>query len=70
MSNNPEITSVLFLNATHAKEVLEDPSKIMDLPNSIEEYCQDMQALPDIHTEHGECAQDNSDYAQCIANLS
>jgi hypothetical protein len=37
MSDPAEITSVLLLNAAQAKEVLEGPSKIKDMPDSIKE---------------------------------
>jgi hypothetical protein len=38
MSNNEEITSVLHLNGTQAKEVLKDSSKIINIEDSIKEY--------------------------------
>jgi hypothetical protein len=49
--SNSEITSVLLLNAMQAKVVLEDPYKIKDLSDSIEEYCYDMQTLANLHIE-------------------
>jgi hypothetical protein len=69
MSNDEEIASVLYLNATQAKEVLKDPSKIMNIEESIEDYRSDQQLLIDFHAELKESQKDNSEYASPIADL-
>jgi hypothetical protein len=55
MSNNEEITSVLYLNTMQAKEVLNDPSKITNIEDSIKDYRRNQQLLNRLHTKLKEC---------------
>jgi hypothetical protein len=69
MSDNEEITSILLLNATQAKEALKDPAKVVDLPDSIKDYQCEMQLLIDLCAKVKESRKDNFNYTQHIAQL-
>jgi hypothetical protein len=70
MPGTSKVTLVLLLNTIQAKEILEDPYKVKDLPNSTEEYHYNMQTLADLCIELYRSQQDNSNHAKHIEILT
>jgi hypothetical protein len=63
MTDKPEMTSTLFLNATQVAAVKNDPSNVFAILDNITHYQPELQILCDLHAEVESCQKDNSDYA-------